>query len=238
MIPLVLDHSADTATVTTANLFENKKQQTVVTQRRERFEKSGNLYYSDNVRKCRQECKKTWYRKRDYESMRSDIACAVHKAKRIIQKEERFDEQYSFHKVMESLIKLTSEVNYVLDDASVLLLENSNKHQQLLSHLYRQDVARLEWLGLELRRSSSLSEESLHRRTSIQSVVHDVQFEYRQGLWSTAEVDVEWRDPSRNYPQAMTLMAQFLIPSFRFGGGMSNDGVRAMLVFVPFEEEC
>ncbi|KAL7559633.1 hypothetical protein ACA910_009554 [Epithemia clementina (nom. ined.)] len=216
MIPLILgDSSADTLIVTTENISDgvHKKQQqpAVVTRRRVHFEEYRNLYYSDNARKSRQECKKTWYRKNDYDSMRSDMACAVYKAKKIIQKEERFDENYTFLKIMEILIKQVSEVDYVLDDALVLLLESNNTHKQLLSQLYSQeDDERLEWLGLEFRLSSILAQESRERRASIQAVVQDVQLEYHQGLWSTAEVDVELRDSSRNYSQAMTLLAQLL----------------------------
>ncbi|KAL7569589.1 hypothetical protein ACA910_009559 [Epithemia clementina (nom. ined.)] len=174
-----------------------------------RFNETGNQYYSEKARGSVQECKNTWYTKQDYEQIRLNVTSALARARRTMLDEERFNEQSSFSRTMISLVKLVTDVDFVLDDASVLLVHSQEVEHNLFSRLFK--AHRMEWLGLELYLVQSYSVESKHRRASIQSVVYDVQMEYRQGLYkNAAEADIEFRDSSRNFSQAMVLMSQLM----------------------------
>ena len=114
---------------------------------------------------------------------------------------------------IQTLVDITTDIDFVLDDAT-LLLDEPLEH--ILTQLYKNasnndNDDECCWIGLEIYLFPLLGNESSRRRLSIQDAVQDIQVEYLQhGLWSPATVGSELRDSTRNYSQALTLLAQFL----------------------------
>ena len=191
--------------------------------KRVRFSLNQNVYHEDKVRTSLNECRSTWFTDQEYKT----IACEARLIKleyqmklfNLLRAREQGQEDNEnspaivyFSAVLSDLLRLSSTINFVVDDVSRLLTPQIEEKLRLL-YVERSDKGdnyRFDWVGLECFILDSLRSESKSRYESIQEVVSDIEAEYNFNLWTTAEMEDELRDSCRNFSQAHGLMAQLI----------------------------
>eukprot|EP00522_Entomoneis_paludosa_P012783 CAMPEP_0172439786 /NCGR_PEP_ID=MMETSP1065-20121228/659_1 /TAXON_ID=265537 /ORGANISM="Amphiprora paludosa, Strain CCMP125" /LENGTH=223 /DNA_ID=CAMNT_0013188519 /DNA_START=75 /DNA_END=749 /DNA_ORIENTATION=- len=176
--------------------------------------------YIDNPRTSWEEVTCTWYTSSEYSAFRQDCRACLRQLQQ--QQAHETSPVATVTQIMELLYTTVTQVDYVLDDAQVLvdkLNRASPNHNHkgktlppLTQRLFGQLYAPQHWigLGLEYRYHGFLKEDALERRESLQTVVGDIQREYTYGLWTSNEVPEEFRESCLHFSQVSSLMAQFL----------------------------
>ena len=130
----------------------------------------------------------------------------------------------SFSQALASLLRVPSEINYELLDASRLLTNGNSKSfllQDSLAFLYTK-YGCIDWIGLEWE-VRWMRRDTKERRESMLEIVSDIQSEYEQGSWSLDGRNDELRDCCRNVSQAHALYAQFLAKAQRMASFEQED---------------
>ncbi|KAL7560985.1 hypothetical protein ACA910_006391 [Epithemia clementina (nom. ined.)] len=163
------------------------------------FDESRNKSFA-NTERVAKDCRKSWYTKADFSSMRSEMQCTIQELRK---KDKSMQGQFSH--ILQSLFDLVSKVDFVVEDPSSIV---SPEMQQMLSQLYTKGDDSFDLIGLEMHVESRLRRTAKEHREYIQEVVYDVQKEYQEGLLDEEQVHFELRDSCLNYSQAFALLAQ------------------------------
>ena len=189
-------------------------------------------YHIDEMRKCGEDCEVTWYTVEAYREIRSNTRKDICKARAYIRKKSGL---HSFTKTLCTLMDLTSNVGFPLDDATCLLTPST---EQVLALLYKKSTEQQEgghddddddmaencanWIGLERYLYKEFRRESKQRQGLIHQIVSAIQGQSLQQdkkkLWTnhyssspSSTLDTtELRDSCRSLSQSMALLAQLL----------------------------